>query len=113
MTRSEARYAFTQSGAADRPISLERMCALRDAINKEMLASGLMDGTLHMKHSSAIKTHGDSAADLRCEAHYFEDREAVTINPDGFVGFAGWADDTHVQPILRGFMNWLHAENQA
>jgi hypothetical protein len=44
---------------------------------------------------------------IRCRSFYFDDREVVTFNPDGFLGFAGWAADGNVQPILYGFVAWL------
>ena len=34
-------------------------------------------------------------------------REAVSFNPDGFIGFCGWADTQNSQPILSAFMEWL------
>lgn len=44
---------------------------------------------------------------INCKSFYFDDREAVTFNSDEFVGFAGWADDRNVQPILSGFCSWV------
>ena len=113
MTRDEVRYAYSELGLPDVPLDLERLRALRNSINKEMLRDGLMEGTLHMKHSPTIKLHENGTAELRCEAHYFDDREAVTFNEDGFVGFAGWADDKNVQPILKGFLEWVSDEAAA
>jgi len=110
LTREAARKAYAESGLDYFPLTFERMSALRDAINSEMLAAGLMQGTFHMSHPSLIRMHGKRCAELRCTSYYFEDREAVTFNADGFVGFAGWADDTNVQPILRGFMQWVEHE---
>lgn len=34
-------------------------------------------------------------------------REAISFNPDGFIGFCGWADTQNSQPILTGFKKWL------
>jgi hypothetical protein len=110
LTRDQAREQFKESGLAEVPITLERMIALREAINAEMLSSGLMDGTFHMKHHSNIKIHDNNCAELRCQSHYFDNREAVTFNENGFVGFAGWADDFNVQPILAGFLTWMTNE---
>ncbi|MCB0252104.1 MAG: hypothetical protein KDI55_00060 [Anaerolineae bacterium] len=31
----------------------------------------------------------------------------MTFEPDGFVWFAGWSDDTNLQPIIRGFLSWI------
>lgn len=44
--------------------------------------------------------------DIRVKAYYFKDRQGVTFEDDGFVGIAGWADDTNVQPILRALIAW-------
>lgn len=110
LTRDHVREAFGKSAAKAAPITFERMRSLRNHINAEMLKDGLMDGTFHMAHPSRIKVHGDDCAELRCVSHYFQDREAVTFNAGGFVGFAGWADEYNVQPILRGFVAWMDAE---
>ncbi len=83
-------------------------CELRDMINRQILDDALMDGTYHMHHHSLIRAHKTSV-ELRCQSYYFDDREAVTFNGDGFVGFAGWADRYNVQPILRGFVLWAEA----
>lgn len=50
---------------------------------------------------------GISAAFIRVDGGYFKNREAVSFNYDGFIGFAGWADDKNVQPILSGFYCWI------
>lgn len=69
---------------------------------------------------SDLKLYGDVlgggkssnvACELRCSSDYFEDREMVTFykpNANKFhVGFAGWADDETIQPILTGFVKWV------
>ena len=110
LTREQAREAYMASGLQSRPLDFQRLMALRNTINREMMAAALMDGTFHMRHPSFIRIHGPSVAELRCCSYYFDDREAVTFHPDGFVGFAGWADNQNVQPILRGFMAWVESE---
>jgi len=40
------------------------------------------------------------------DSHYFEGREAISFNRD-FVGFAGWADDTNVQPFVKAFIRFV------
>ena len=37
---------------------------------------------------------------------YFDERECISFNKDGFIGFAGWASDNNVKPILRAFRKW-------
>ena len=50
---------------------------------------------------------GIKSAFLRVSGFYFSGREAISFNEDGFIGFAGWADDTNVQPFLRAFHKWV------
>lgn len=40
------------------------------------------------------------------DSHYFTKRECISFNKNGFIGFAGWADDKNRRPILIGFNNW-------
>ena len=39
------------------------------------------------------------------DSHYFNGREAISFNRD-FVGFAGWADDTNIQPFVKAFIRF-------
>jgi len=41
------------------------------------------------------------------DSHYFQGREAISFNRDGFVGFAGWADSTNVLPFIRAFVRFV------
>jgi hypothetical protein len=36
----------------------------------------------------------------------FTRRECISFNTDGFIGFAGWADDTNVKPMIEAFVDW-------
>lgn len=44
---------------------------------------------------------------IRVDGAYFDDREAVSIDPNGWVGFAGWADSRNERPFLVAFARWL------
>lgn len=44
---------------------------------------------------------------IRVDGPHFEDREAISINPDGFIGFAGWADSRNERPFLCAFARWM------
>ena len=50
---------------------------------------------------------GIRSAFLCVSGFYFSGREAISFNEDGFIGIAGWADDTNVQPFLRAFYRWV------
>lgn len=51
---------------------------------------------------------GIKSAFIRIDGHYFENREAVSFNEDGFIGFCGWADSKNERAILDGFYRWLN-----
>lgn len=65
--------------------------------------------TLHMSKRVKVdkRTNGTiRGAFLFANSYYFTQREAISLNHDGFIGFAGWASDRNVQPFLEGFMEW-------
>ena len=43
---------------------------------------------------------------LYINSHYFTQREAISFNEDGYIGFAGWADQGNTNPLLRAFLRW-------
>lgn len=47
-----------------------------------------------------------ACAFVRCDGDYFTGREAVSLNRDGRIGFAGWADDSNIKPFLSAFEQW-------
>ena len=46
---------------------------------------------------------------LYVNSHYFERRECISFNADGWIGFASWADQGNTNPILRAFIEWCDA----
>jgi hypothetical protein len=44
---------------------------------------------------------------LHCKGSWFDKREAISFNQNGFIGFAGWADDTNIIPFVEAFKKWL------
>lgn len=47
-------------------------------------------------------------AEIRVKGTYFDDREAITFNEDGFVGISGWADGYNLTPFVIGFKEWCN-----
>lgn len=45
-------------------------------------------------------------AELKVKGTYFNDREAITFNDDGYIGFCGWADGCNLTPFVMGFKEW-------
>jgi len=111
VTRNDARELFERSNLSFDKLTVEMMRDLRKRIDLAMKSSGLMQETLRMRRCCRLTPRHDGRfyVTLRCRSYYFDDREAVTFNPDGFIGFAGWADDNHLAPILKGFDDWLGA----
>lgn len=107
-TRNAARKAFDDAGLSYAALSKASMQRLRTLVNDRMTASGLIKGTFRCRQRGVVqKTSHGRYAELRCKSFYFDNREAITFNDDGFIGFAGWADDTNIQPILEGFRDWV------
>lgn len=114
MTRDDARALWSEAGLNYADLNLGRLQALRNQINAAMKASGLFSpagrtgGTYRMNAKIDADCGPDGWwASLTCRTYYFKDREAVTFNGNGFIGFAGWSDDANVQPILSAFRDWV------
>lgn len=45
-------------------------------------------------------------AEIRVKGTYFDDREAITFNDDGYIGFCSWADGYNLTPFVVGFKEW-------
>jgi hypothetical protein len=111
--RNDARQAFTAAGLAYKVLTPTNMQRLRTLVNERMKASGLIHGEFRCRQRAIIKqTPWGPFAELRCRADYFDNREAISFNTDGFIGFAGWADDTNVKPIIEGFKAWVAEQGQ-
>lgn len=109
MTRNEARQKFKDAGLTYAVITPAALRLLRSAINQRMKDSGLIRGTFRCRERGVIQTSksGRFFAGINCRSFYFDNREAVSFNDDGFIGFAGWSDDENIKPILEGFCEWV------
>lgn len=107
-TNNEAREMFKEAGLTYGDLTVGRLQELRDLINGEMIKSGCIGNTFRCNAKFKTSLKGDRpSAFLRCKSYYFKDREAVSFNAGGFIGFAGWSDSTNIRPILDGFEKWL------
>jgi hypothetical protein len=108
LKRERARQLFKKSGIKYLDLTRKDLQRLRNIINAKMVASEVIEGTLRCRQRPYMRVSaGRPYGGIRCRSFYFDDREVVTFNPDGFLGFAGWAADGNVQPILHGFVEWL------
>lgn len=120
LTRDEVREAFSRNltYADVDPVdvrALEGFIAIECARHDKQFATNeglpmLMQPSRHKKHEPFVESSESGAiheAYLRVDGRYWQGREAISFNADGFIGIAGWADDNNVQPFLRAFMRWL------
>lgn len=106
-TTEDAREYFKDRGLTYDSLNRHNLQALRNFINQKMKDSGLIKGTFRCKQRAEFKPDYFWAG-IKCRSFYFEDREAVSFNPDGFIGFAGWSDSKNIRPILDGFEEWVN-----
>jgi hypothetical protein len=109
MTRDETRALFATAGLTYDVLTRDSVQRLRNHINSRMQSSDLIDGTFRCRQRGIVRAENGKTryAEIRCKSFYFEDRQAVTFNQDGFIGFAGWAGDKNIQPVLAGFADWV------
>ena len=43
---------------------------------------------------------------LTAKGEYFESREVISFNRDGFIGFCGEADSDNLKPVVSAFTEW-------
>lgn len=121
--RNEARSYFKRKGlkytsnpaefiaypiGEDDIFVLYRFCV--EEIKRDKKAGGFSK-TCDMRMSKKIvfkyNGHGMACAYLYVNSNYFTQREAISFNSDGFIGFAGWAADESVKPFISAFNRWV------
>ena len=112
-TTEEAREYFKSRGLTYKDITEGDILALTLMLNKEIKASNKKGetsvNTMSLSKKIDIKKNKDGSIRscfLYLNSHYFTRREAISFNQDGFIGFAGWADDGNLNPLKRAFLAW-------
>lgn len=110
LARDDARKYWAASGLTFDVLTKDNLGRLRDLCDAQM-RDGYLRGTFRAGKVTVAKSEKQgTVADIRCTAWYFKGgqaRQCVTFERGGFIGFAGWSDDTNIQPILRAFMAWV------
>ena len=120
-TNDEAREYFKNKGLSYRNITEGEILMLVMLLNRELKKSNRsqetsVDMSLSKKIDMKKRSNGSIiSCYLYMNAHYFTQRECISFNTDGFIGFAGWADQGNTNPILRAFLAWcdMVAETEA
>ena len=112
-TNDEARQYFSDKGLTYADITEGDILVLIGNLNKELKKSNKAGetsvDTMHLSKKITMKKNRDGSiisCYLYMNSHYFTQREAISFNTDGFIGFAGWADQGNTNPILRAFLGW-------
>lgn len=112
-TTNDARQYFVDKGLTYDSITEGDIAALVILLGKEIKKSNdsgeTSVNTIHMSKKIDIKKKSNGSI-ISCftyvNSHYFKQRECISFNRDGFIGFAGWADQGNTNPILRAFLKW-------
>ena len=111
-TTNEAREYFANKGLTYDDITEGDILTLVMLLNKHIKAANKDNETsveMSLSSKTVVKkrTNGKLlACYLYLNSHYFTRRECISFNEDGFIGFAGWADQGNTNPILRAFLEW-------
>lgn len=117
MTNDEARTYFVEKGLSYDDVTEVNLQLLERLLMLELANYRLSGGKhaeemgmyLHKrlkKHTKISKKSGLQYSMFKLKGSYFENREAITFNRDGFIGFGGELSSANVQPILNAFCSW-------
>jgi hypothetical protein len=108
-----ARDYFKSKGLSYNDISEGDICTLVMMLNKSIKDAckehKMSVDTMRMseKLKSKFKSNGKLiSCYLYMNSHYFTQRECVSFNEDGHIGFCGWADNNNTKPIVDAFILW-------
>lgn len=112
-TNEEARQYFRDKGLSYHDITEGDILSLLMLLNREIKKSNKAGetsvSTMHMSSKIGMKKRTNGTI-IQCflyvNSHYFTQREAISFNEDGYIGFAGWADQGNTNPLLRAFLRW-------
>ena len=114
-TNDEARAKFKEYGLTYNDITDGDILTLIILLNREIKKSNKAGETsvytMRLSDKRVIK-HNHNGTIKECylymNSHYFTQRECISFNRDGYIGFAGWADQGNTNPILRAFIEWCN-----
>lgn len=113
MTRDEAREYFKKHALFYEDITSGDICVLIMMLNKSVKTASEYGKTsvsnLRLSEKIEVKYNKNGSIKncfLYVNGHSFVRRECISFNTDGFIGFAGWADESNVKPMIEAFIQW-------
>lgn len=100
MTRDRVREGLKNAGIRCETVTDEELRRLRKIIAKHLRRSVIYHGTARLARAKK------NLRFIEMKTEQWDRREAVSLNPDGFICIAGWADNSNVQPILSALIEW-------
>ena len=110
--RDEARAYFNETlGLTYSDIKQGDLLMLAMFLKEELKSTKGSLTVAPMRLSQKIRSEYEADGTLIwCElyvnSHYFRQRECITFNQGGFVGFCGWGTDEYAKPIVTAFKKW-------
>lgn len=112
-SRELARDYYKKCNISYEDIGINEIYKLIQFLNGEIIKANscmlmINEPKLNGQHKNILldKNNKIKFAEIRVKGTYFDDREAITFNEDGFIGFCGWADRYNTVPFVIGFKNW-------
>ena len=112
-SNEDCRKRFADYGLTYRDITDGDILVLAMLLNREIKKSNKTGetsvNTTRLSEKKIIKHRPNGSiteAYLFMNSHYYTQRECISFNKDGFIGFAGWADDGNSNPLRRAFLEW-------
>lgn len=106
MTNDDVRKILADKNITTDNVTQKQLQELHDILSRKLPESGCFRGGFEMNPMQL----DENMKFMTCRADYFKEREAVSFNRDGFIGFAGWASSNNVKPILEGVVEWANAQ---
>lgn len=120
--REIARENWRNSGLTYKDIHKEDIEKLSELIKYELQTylpttshSRSMDLRLSKVRKKDYVYNKDGTVKFACicmAGGYFDYREGICFNEDGFIGICGWADGSNKIPIINAFNRWLEELKQ-
>lgn len=111
MTREEARGYFKNKSLSYKDLNEGNICTLVILLNKNVkqACKNREVSVDSMRMSQKIKSKFTAGGELlECNlfinSHYFRQRECISFNRDGHIGFCGWAGEKNLNPIINAFI---------
>ena len=117
MRTEEARTYFKELGLSYANITKEDILTLNNMVAEKLERFKITGGESAVgmdlqackplaKDIKVLKRTGLQYAFLKVKGSYFDSREAISFQRNGFIGFGGELSSNNVQPILEAFCEW-------